>query len=232
MKPIRLLVTFLSCISLTSCIDSIEPPEINFLQCDSNCYKLKVSGQIINNLTNNGIPDTRLTLSWDKVICFFCSEKIDTTYSNNEGYYSFDVFIDTSYFTDGYFLLLQIPKESTYLHYSDPFRNFIREVPDTTDNIINFYLQPAAKLEIHLNRIEKDTFNNMSVSYYYYLETSYEHKSFTYSIDSLNQIIYGRTVAGLKTYITWKKELGEIIHYGKDSIICKQNERNIFQLNY
>jgi hypothetical protein len=230
MKYILFPIILIFCVS---CVFSPDSHEIKFLQCDSNCYEIKVSGQIINNLTNTGIPGTLVTLKWEEVNCWFCSKNtIDTTYSNNEGYYNFDAFIDSSYFSNWHELIINIPYDSSYLAKLSPFTHTIYKVPDKSENIINFYLQPAAQLEVHLNRIEKDTFSSILIHYNLQGDFPSWGNLQTYSEIASKKIMYESTAADIKTYISWEKCFNNVCTKKTDWIICKQNQKNVFILNY
>ena len=221
-------------LAFMSCDPPINNPENRFYQCDSNCFALNVSGNIINKNTNKGISGMPVTLKWTDSYCFFCFfNTIDTTHSDNEGYYNFDVLIDTTYFRHAFNLSIEIPEDSTYLFHGYPFTKSIGEVPDSSEKVINFELQPAAQLELHLNRIEKDTFQYFYLSYHYIDKVSFGViEGLRNSEDASNEVYTVPTAADIKTYIVWTKVFNKVKTRKMDSIVCRQNQKNIYELNY
>ena len=221
-------------LSFVSCKSMQDFPDTEFIQCDSNCYDLHIQGRIYNPVVDTGINDILVTTKWENYYCFFCSDdKIDTTYSSKDGYFHLDVSLDTTYFSNGYHLDMNIPKQKDYLDYTTLEHSFF-EIPDSNIININFTLIPSATLEIHLNRVEKDTFQDFSLSWDFL-----EHFTVWNAIEvENNAIVSGDTIisltaADVKTFITWAKKINDKEKITKtDSIICGRNQKNIFTINY
>jgi hypothetical protein len=196
-----------------------------------------MKGAVIDKTTNNGIKDIQVIMNWTKPACLFCPD--NTIYKNatdNSGNFNISNSIDTSYFQNGFHLLLSIPKNNDYIVV--PFGNCF-SMYSLTDSIlknVTFELYPKVELKIKTERVQTDNFTTFIVEHYFCKAITYAdiinskgNAGFDYP---LNDTKTTETSADIKTYIKWTKSIGNTRIEQVDSIICQKGEENLYTIKY
>jgi hypothetical protein len=236
LKVTRLLFIF-SIFLLTSCEIFEYYKENKYAVCEENCYEIVIDGIILNKLTNSGIKDIPITLKWEKTQCFTCPEYIiQENKSNSSGEFSFNCLIDTTYFSNEFYLSISIPKYDDYIIFPLNQRYSLFELNEYQNELIEFNFYPKAYLEIELERVENDDFENIIIEHtfkegYRVVRVISKGPNNEYS-SPLNFKYITETASNIITHITWTKKINSNYYVNRDSIICLKDEINYFKIQY
>lgn len=205
-------------------------------QCKGNCKSYVISGRFYNAVTNTGMGNFPFTLRWDtfRGNCIFCPRKLDDIYkgkTDNNGNFSINVNLDTSFFHDYSVVINPVDNESYY----NEFHGYI-DLKNSEHINVAFY--PKATLKLNLKRTGTDTFNVLTASHSWDRQ-NYDNQSI-YIQDLYSKGYHSvkdttltfSTVAGIMTRVTITKSLNGTFVDVKDSMICQVNEPNILTINY
>jgi hypothetical protein len=222
---------------LCSACDLLCNNHDKIITCDSNCYEFEVSGTIVDKTTNSGIKNIPLKLHWIKPGCWFCSEKlINKVKSNGNGDFYFISLIDTSYFSKDYGLSLSFPENKDYIVPGYTYET-IYSIKDTSLRKITFNVYPKAQLQIQMERVENDVFDELLVEHHFVDNYGYVDKMIRRTGDGqynhpLNETFTTETSSDIKTYIICTKIVKSVKTIQVDSIVCKKDQINIYKLRY
>ena len=197
-----------------------------------------MEGIIINKVSNTGLENIPLTLRWIKPTCWLCPKNIIDRKSSNElGRFSFNNFIDTSYFSKGYHLSISIPGNKDYiiLPYDKYISVYSLEEISLENLMFEFY--PKAHLQIQIERVQNDTFETFIVEHRFKEHFGYVDCVISKNNDDqysypLNDLFDRETASDIKTYIKWTKSSKSGRTISIDSLICKKNQTNKFIIKY
>ncbi|MFA9389175.1 MAG: hypothetical protein ACERKD_05185 [Prolixibacteraceae bacterium] len=240
----KILTSILFLFLLSSCLSESDVEhgrEYEFIQCDSNCAEVKFSGRILNCGTGKGIPDIGMKMFWfpnDWGIDLRRRYYIDTLSSDEEGYFSFHNFIDTSLFSEVYDIEIALTNsDGDFI--GEPLHQvyIIDDFSEPYNDSLNFNLYPRAVLTIEFIKTEMDTVNVLALNYHYgsdpknihpyRLAMQYPEK---YPLkDGKLRVV---TSAEIYTVLEWYNASGTNKVVTKDSIICERTTTNVYQLHY
>ena len=203
-----------------------------------NCVNTNIKGSLYVKPTGEKLSNILVEVSfvYKNTMWFVVPHKVVSGKTDKNGIFNFNVTIDTTYFKE-YSLWVRIPQLENYISVHNISLDYISMWfydydADVLQNI-HFEFYKKAILTINLNRTQMDDFD------YFYLSYSYDGNIGFYAITmpdlkfTTNEIFQLETAADIYTTIWWTKRLKEeTIDYKTDSLICKQNRDNIFNLNY
>jgi len=225
------------CLSFTSC-DEYRP------DLDSkHCVNVNIKGVLHVEPTGEKINDILVEVFFkEKRKDFIYLGKILKVISGNtdeNGVFNFNVVIDTMSFND-YDLNVKVPRSNS---------KYISSVSGGNDEYVNisfrcfdiqalqnidFAFYNKAILTINLNRTETDNCSGLNVAHSF---DGYQYTSNSFTTDSIqngtSRILQLETAADMDSRIRWIKFMmnGDRYHYA-DTLICRQNEDNIFNIYY
>jgi len=171
-------------------------------------------------------------------------QKVVSGKTNKNGEFDFKAIIDTTSFKN-YYLCIRIPRLADYISF--PYSgnsnyvdiNFYDYDADALQKSINFELYKKVKLTINLKRTQTDEFEYFSVEHSFVDNLRYSDYLISSPTFATSEILQCETAADVYTKIRWGKRLkGDTMGslYGPnahiDSLICRQNSSNVFNINY
>jgi hypothetical protein len=217
---IVLFIGFCLCFFLFSCEKDYKPDLKSEHTIDVNIrgtLNVIPSGEKINDV----LVEVVFVKGWG-------SQKVVSGKTKN-GEFNFNVAIDTTTFNE-YYMHISISSPANYITTNSSVR-FYQFDKETLKNI-NFELYRNATLTIDLNRTETDDFEVMYVYHSFVANTS------TMSIirpdtPEKDRILQRVTAADVYTKITWSKHFKDnTTQWYADSLICRQKENNVYNINY
>ena len=219
-----------------SCEKDLYPEYI--ATCNSgNCVDVNIKVSLILKPSGEGLSnipvDIHFSEKWQ--VWFPEIKKVASGKTNKNGEFDINLKMNLEDFKK-YILFVRIPEQKNYitipstkLGYSEI--SFISFEPEALKNI-KFLFYKKANLTINLNKIQT---NNDLV----YLTVTHEFDKYNgsniFHVTELeeNIILHRETAADMYTKVLWQKRLvnGEQQFYS-DSLICKQNSNNIFDINF
>ena len=209
--------------------------------CDmGNCVTVSFNVSVVVKPLGTGIKgvpvDVHFSYSNKGTTSHLISRKIASGKTDKNGEFSFKAIVDTIS-VDNYSFLVTIPVQEGYinpeaLHFTSASERFNR-IDDGVQNI-NFELLQKTKLTINLNKIQTDEIENLRVHLFYDI---FPNGGFMYNMSAVEletiEMLQHETVANTYTKIRWEKLLknGERLTY-IDSLICRPNVNNIFNINF
>lgn len=233
---IKYFKTFVLLIILGSFINACRKDQPT---CRGNCVNLSISGNTFIKTSGAALPNVPVEINWfRKAYCIGCtSYKVAAGKSDNEGKFSFNTTIDSSFFRE-YFLSVRVPADTNYITVpSGGGVNFNEErFYDFNPNAmqhLQFEFYPKTYLTIKLNRVLSDNFNFFSVNHNFTNEFGYGTYIITGPQFATDTTLRVETSADIYTRIVWKKTIigGQSIEQ-TDSLICTKNGPNNFTINY
>ncbi len=207
--------------------------------CSRNCVNISISGNTYIKTSGAALTNVPVEVNWfRKAYCIGCTSfKVASGKSGNDGKFSFNAIIDSSFFRD-YYLSVRVPTDTNYITVlSNGGANFIEERfyefnPNTIQNL-KFEFYPKTFLTIQLHRILSDNFNYFSVNHNFTSAFGYVDYIITWPQFATDTMFKVQTSANIYTRIVWKKTvIGGQSNQQTDSIICTTNGSNIFTINY
>ena len=168
-----------------------------------------------------------------KVPLFPLERKVASGKTNKNGEFDFKTTIDTKSF-ENWHLVVKIPEQKNYITVSENFRRFDIYCEDALKNI-NFIFYNKASLTINFIRTQTDEFDQLYFGYFF-LNNNIAHWLFVGSEPKPTTTSFQiETAADVYIKILWQKfELTnwEPVSEFVDSLICKQNSKNVININY
>lgn len=204
--------------------------------CNSGgCVTVNIKGAVYVKPSGTGLNKIPVEVKFIKKsgVWFPETNKVVSGKTNKNGEFNFQVTIDTMDF-EGYRLLVNIPKQENYVsleaHPSIGIGTVQRWFEDFEEEAlqnIKIEYYKKAILTINLNRTQIDDFED------FYLTYSFDGNPGFWAIErqslnSLNDTFQFETAADVYTKISWRKG-GQ---YYTDSLICKQNSKNVINIDY
>jgi len=173
-----------------------------------------------------------------KEFCFTCTYyKVASGKSDNDGKFSFNTTIDTTFFKD-YFLSVRVPADTNYFSGSAIGGDDVNEERIYNFNLvalqnINLDFCPKTFPTIKLHRMLSDDFNNFSVEHSFHDKMAYLDYLISVSQFATDTTIKVETSSDIYTKVTWTKVFGLGQFTQKtDSLICTADGANTFNINY
>lgn len=146
--------------SLFSCDDPVieeTVEEEEMLACEANCYQIDLSGTMMNESTQEGEPNLTVVLQWcnTNVKYFGDIYHIEVVQTDENGYFSFTNLIDTTLFSEDFYLNVSTPQRSDRYVVDTEFNT--NSILGTTYHALNFSCYDFAELELNLMRTLPDT---------------------------------------------------------------------------
>ena len=136
--------------------------------CTGNCGTINANGSVLNKLTTTSASGVPVSLSWVKFVGGFSqSEVIATVNSKTDGSFNFISNIDTTYFSNGYFLSLSVGKSNDYiiLGYSGLIETRTYSFDQNAFQAKQFEVYKKANLKIKLHRTLNDNFQSYAITH-------------------------------------------------------------------
>jgi hypothetical protein len=135
--------------------------------CTGNCASITVSGKVIDKLTGTGAPNVAVSLNWSNSVWRLNDLVIGKVHSRNDGTFNFTTDIDTSYFSNRYWLSLYVDGNKQYLilGYSGLISLRTYSFNPSIFQGVQFEVYKEADLKIKLHRNQTDNFTNFSISH-------------------------------------------------------------------
>ena len=136
--------------------------------CTGNCGTINANGSVLNKLTTTSASGVPVSLSWVKFVGGFSqSEVIATVNSKTDGSFNFTSNIDTTYFSNGYFLSLSVGKSNDYiiLGYSGLIETRTYSFDQNAFQAKQFEVYKKANLKIKLHRTLNDNFQSYAITH-------------------------------------------------------------------
>ena len=241
MKTIMWIFLFVS-MSLISCtrIDQKFFESEYLPNCTSeNCVDVNIKGSLYVVQTGEKLKNVSVEVFFipKNGLSMLFSEKVVSGKTDKNGIFNFNTVIDTTLFKDRR-LAVWITRPKNYIipsihnNHEDliciDFYNYDAEALQNID--IACYKK--ATLTINLNRTQADDCS------YFQITSSFVNQNSTLYILPVselgtNKVLQTETASDIYTIIEWKKTLktGEEQFY-TDSLICRQNKNNVFDINY
>ena len=223
----KVIFFLMVCCLMSSCTKTDE--------CSKNCVDVRIKGQVKNMEDNVGIPNVPVTIAWNSYNGWLGLIVIPIAKGNTDkfGNYDFLVAIDNSLFGKNY-ILTSIPLDSNflYLNCSTKTDAISYNITSSSSSTFLFELFPKAILTLKIYP-SNSTFKGGQVGYSFTKATSNYTHYWSKSNNLQNYLLKFDTRANVFTKIFWAKydALGVLTEY-KDSLICKKNVENIFQITF
>ena len=147
------------------------------------------------------------------------------------GEFNFNVKIDTTSFDDHYLSVFCRQPANYITAFNRTHERFYHYDKESLKNI-NFELYKKAALTISLNRTEMDDFEVLYV-YHSFVDGSSTISIIRPTTPEQDKILQRETAADMYTKITWTKHFKDKpTQFYADSLICRQNKSNVFNINY
>ncbi len=223
----RFAITFLSALTcILSCSCKKDAPT-----CTGNCVDVTISGRAYLKTDDSGLAGVPVEVNWAKAIAFSDTYKIASGNTASDGRFSFHVTIDSNFFKD-HFLVVSIPEDTNYLAINSYEIRFSGLAVADMQNI-EFVFYPKANLTINLHRVSFDNFLYFSVDHIYtnsFIIGDYSLTGSQYAKDTSFTVT---TSADIYTKIIWTKSITAYNSVDQtDSLICKRNSLNSFDINF
>ena len=230
-KIIAITLTVMLVYLFVSCGADIYSPD-----CETgNCVVVNFKGSVLVKPEVTGISDIPVEVNFENPNTYPVRVmNIVTGKTDENGEFNLKATIDLNSFED-YWLRVYVPVQEVYIskpprssHISKTFNSFDE---DAFQNI-NFEFYKKTMLTINLNRIQTDDFESFTVGPH--VEDWLYNLGFTIKDpNTKDEVIQFITAADVYTQIVWVKILknGER-HTHIDSLICRTNTNNVFNINF
>lgn len=208
--------------------------------CTGNCGTINANGEVVNKLTNTSAAGVPVSLNWVKFVGVFSQREVITTVnSKSDGTFNFTSNVDTTYFSRGYFLSLNVGSNKEYiiLGYSGLIDTSTYSFDQNAFQNVRLEVYKKATLKINLHRTQTDNFQSFSISHSNMEKNFY---LYDYNIQSPQEFIDGNTnelnvstVADVFTKIRVMKTLNNgSVTTTIDSVKCTANKTNTYDVNF
>lgn len=206
--------------------------------CTGNCATINANGSVINDITNSSAANVPVSLNWFKFSGITPQyEVIAILNSRDDGTFNFTSTIDTSYFKNGYSLLLSAGSNNEYmiLGYSGLISKQIGAFDPNAFQGIQFDVFKKATLILQVHRIQSDSFQSFAIYhtvvgdinlYDYNIQSPQDVTQSTSEINVTTVADVFTTITALKTFSNGTNETTT------DSIKCSANTSNTFVVNF
>lgn len=204
------------------------------LVCTGNCYSLNINGKVVNMLTNTPAPNVPLVVERVKFTGLVSSSQLVQSFnSDNAGIFNTTPIIDSTMFSNGYFLSIKVINNNDYMELPDRGENRLYDLTSNTFQNLNISVYPKTNLTIRLNRNQTDNFQYFSISYYFIDNQEFFPFSILSPQDIAKTEIVVPTTTDLYTKIRVTKRNSSGVSMSTiDSIKCIKNLSNIFTVNF
>lgn len=208
--------------------------------CKSNCKTYVLRGHIYDATVNKGFGYSLFRIRMESFIgnCIFCPRALDDIYvgiTDGNGDFAISVKVDSTLFND-YSMKMFTPDRKNY------YKAFNEYVANSSLNYGNIILVPfyrEANLTVKLFRMQNDTFNTLRISHQWEKINNDGRRVFgddywgSKPVGNEDTIFHLVTAADILTKVTVTKS----VKYGsftdiKDSIVCRQGENNVLNIDY
>jgi len=204
--------------------------------CTGNCDVINCNGYLFDSASNSNAGVAPISLDWVKFTgIIFNRKNISSVNTKNDGTFNFSSKIDTTLFGQGYFLSIRVADNDSYMTLPDNGNDNHRMYNYNSNGFTNLRLDVYQKttLKIKLNRVQNDTFQYFSVSYYFADNAGFFPFEITSPQDTYKTELDVPTAVSLYTKInvTKRNSVG-ISSMTTDSIRCTKNGANNYTVNF
>jgi hypothetical protein len=230
--------------AMSSCVD-----ETDLYDCRGNCVDVNITGKLYVKTDGTPVPNTPITVLWyHRRDPWSTKYRIATGNSKSDGTFSFNATIDSSFFKDYYVCIrTQVGDNYLPLDYKDDNLGekeiYAVNINDLQNIKVEFYHK--VDLTIHVLKTLNDTVSILGIEHGFDTDLhsiSYiDYASYLDGSDSqmLNKLFAVKTASDIHTTIRWVKNYRSqlpsysvVRYFGKDSIVCTKNGKNVFVINY
>jgi|SRR5450631_398004 len=208
--------------------------------CTGNCVTINANGSVVNKLTTTSAAGVPVTLSWVKITGIFNeSQLISKLYSKTDGSFDFTSHIDTTYFSKGYSLSLNVGSSNEYiiLGYSGLIETRTYSFDQNAFQNIQFEVYKKANLKIKLHRTLNDNFQSYAITHSNVVDNDF---LYDYNVQSPQEVIDKNTseidvatVADVYTKIkTTKTFANGTSTVTLDSVKCTSNSTSVYDVSF
>jgi hypothetical protein len=136
--------------------------------CVGNCAPMTANGRVVNKLANTAAAGVPVSLRWAKFVGGLSQfELISTVKSRADGSFDLKSDIDTTYFTRGYYLSLNVGQNNEYLilGYSGVIEARTYSYDQAVFQGKQLEVYKKANLNIKLRRLANDNFQSFAISH-------------------------------------------------------------------
>ena len=214
-----------------SCVDIYSP------DCETgNCVVVKIKGSVVVKPTGTGMSDIPVEVNFVNFNTYPSHGMIIFSgKTDKNGEFNFNATIDLNSFKD-YSLRVIVPAQENYIHnpHSDSGYSAItfHSFDEDAFQNINFEFYKETVLTINLNRTQTDDFELFYMQQFI-LKNYIHHPIYVNGANASSRSLQQKAVADIYTIIVWQKILknGER-HSHIDSLICRTNTNNVFNINF
>ena len=196
-----------------------------------NCITVDIKGSVRNMPAGEGIPDVPVEVRLVKSGTIFSpTTKAGSGKTDRNGVFEFKGTIDQSF--GGTHISVKIPYQKDYINIlnEEQFWNLDYATLNLTN--LNFVFYNKAQLTINVNRTQTDEFDKFYLGHFFF-DRYYPRWVMIEQDQKPSKILHIETAADVYTKIRWDKwKNGEQTSVNIDSLICRQNENNIININY
>jgi len=229
MKTYSLKITAIV-IFLAATAHSCEKEEI----CKSgDCITVDIKGSVRVLPSGEGLPNVPVEVDLIKNGTLWnFGRKVGSRKTDRNGEFDFKGTIDRTF--EASYISVEIPNQKNYINISNEKRFWYPNYANLNLTNLNFVFYNKASLTINLNRTQTDVFDVFFVLST--IENDFENRKnrfYTLYSDAKNATRQFETSADVYTKIWVYKQINEeSILESVDSLICRQNENNIININY
>lgn len=208
--------------------------------CMGNCESIRATGRVTDGVTQAPVANIPVYLAWTRFVGLASkTEEISRTNTRQDGSYDFTSDIDTSYFSNGYSLMVKVDRSNDHMIlFPEESYAFIQRRFDTTGlRNRDLHVYRKADLTIKLNKTETTLYTAFKVEHTSVPNTG---SYYAYSLLTPSEISSPATrenkvatVADVYTKITIVKQFANGTRViTTDSLICRANAANMYTVSY
>jgi hypothetical protein len=227
----KLIVFFITCSLFFSCTKTDE--------CGKKCVDIRIRGRVRNMEGNVGIPNIPVTVAWNSYKTWFGSaDVISITKVNTDksGDYDFVVAIDSSLFTHNY-IQVDIPLDSNFINYDCSTRTDVLayRIVDLYSSYFSFRLFPITVLTLKVIHPANSTLLGGAIGHSHGTDFGSNYGDYSWQKRGVlkDSLIKIKTNSVEFTTLNWSKlvDPGKSTNH-RDSILCKKNAQNVFEITF
>ena len=221
LKTSTALLLLVAFFFLSSCEGEYKP------NCEKGgCKLVNIKGAVYVKPSGTGLENIPVEVT-------FGQRKLASGKTDENGEFNFYTTIDTTSFGIYTNLNVTIPKQKNCFSIPQDAKRIFRSFDEESLKNINFVFYNMASLTINLNRTQTDVFDRFNVTTEFVDEYVMYNWYFIKNPNQETSSWHVVTPADVYTRIWWQKMLdGKEIFISVDSLICRQNENNVFNINY
>jgi hypothetical protein len=220
----KLIVFFMACSLFSSC-------EKKYEECEKDCADVIIKGQFIDAETKVGLSNIDLNIFWNTTAWLGDSKPLISGKTDKLGNFNYAVSVDTSLFHNRYHIAIEITNNNEgYSNTGNPYQIFPIIKAGTYVYLLNQYSKATLRLKV--KHIPNSPYKSGSLEHQISLTTYFDY-AWTDKVSPKDTTIEIQTISSEYTKIKWAKQsaLGQYENFS-DSIKCKSNVENIFEIKF